>query len=323
MNLTHDDLLREAGIAGFQPEILEKAIRVFELLSGLNSHAYLRPRFVLKGGTAINLFHLDVPRLSVDIDLNYIGSVDRETMLAERPKVEQAIEAVCRRLNLNVRRVPSEHAGGKWRLGYPRSAGRTGTLELDLNFILRAPLWPPILMASRSLCGFRAQGVPVLDLHELIGGKLAALFGRTAARDVFDAWNLLDRDDLDVQKLRLAFVVYGGVNRRDWRTLERDEIHLDPVEVERNLVPVVRQGTAPPRAELRAWTERLIHETRERIAQVIPLCEHERAFLDRLNDHGVISPELITQDARLRGVIASHPGLLWKAENVRRRVERD
>lgn len=317
MNLTHDELLREAGATGFQVEILEKVFRLFDLLEGLRAHAYLRPRLVLKGGTAINLFHLDVPRLSVDIDLNYIGAVDRATMLAERPKVEQAIEAVCRRLDLGVRRIPSERAGGKWRLGYQRSAGGTGTLELDLNLILRAPLWAPIVMASRPLGGFRAEGVPVLDIHELIGGKLAALFGRTAARDVFDAWTLLGRDGLDVDKLRLAFVVYGGVNRRDWRTLERDEIHLDPVEVERNLLPVQRQGSAPARTELRVWTERLVQETRERLAQVLPLRDHERAFLDRLNDHGVISPELITEDGRLRGVISTHPGLLWKAENVR------
>ena len=50
---------------------------------------------------------------------------------------------------------------------------------------------------------------------------------------------------------------------------------------------------------------------------MLPLWENEREFLDRLNDHGEISPELLTEDGRLRGVIASHPGLLWKAENVR------
>jgi hypothetical protein len=39
----------------------------------------------LKGGTALNLFHFDVPRLSVDIDLNYVGAIERDTMLAENP----------------------------------------------------------------------------------------------------------------------------------------------------------------------------------------------------------------------------------------------
>ena len=47
-------------------------------------------RLVLKGGTALNLFLFDLPRLSVDIDVNYIGSADRDVMLEERPTVDRA-----------------------------------------------------------------------------------------------------------------------------------------------------------------------------------------------------------------------------------------
>ena len=57
-----------------------------------------------------------MPRLSVDIDLNYIVAVDREAMLAERPQVEQAVHAVFSREGMTVTRLPDEHAGGKWRL---------------------------------------------------------------------------------------------------------------------------------------------------------------------------------------------------------------
>lgn len=88
------DLQREAEATGFRGEALEKVVRLLELLEGFRSHPFLKSRIGLKGGTALNLFVFDVPRLSVDIDLNYIGAVDRDAMLAERPKVEQAIEAV-------------------------------------------------------------------------------------------------------------------------------------------------------------------------------------------------------------------------------------
>lgn len=182
---TLDQLQRASSEAGFPADGLEKVLNLLGLLDGIRSHPYLRTRLALKGGTALNLFEFDVPRLSVDIDLNYIGAADRETMLAERPEVERAIEAVCGRQDLTVKRVPAEHAGGKWRLGYSRAAGGTGTLELDLNFVLRVPLWPVQLRESRVLAGESARAVPVLDVHELIGGKLAALFGRSAARDVY------------------------------------------------------------------------------------------------------------------------------------------
>ncbi len=56
----------------------------------------------------------NIPRLSVDIDLNYIGVVEREKMLADRPKVDQAVGAVFSREGFTVKKVPIEHAGGKW-----------------------------------------------------------------------------------------------------------------------------------------------------------------------------------------------------------------
>jgi len=54
-----------------------------------------------------------VPRLSVDVDLNYVGAADRESMLAERPKLELALQAVCGREGLTVKSLPAERAGGK------------------------------------------------------------------------------------------------------------------------------------------------------------------------------------------------------------------
>jgi hypothetical protein len=102
-------------------------------------------RFTLNGGTALNLFLFDVPRLSVDADLNYIGAQDRATMMAEREQVERASRAVFAREDFRVQRVPSpdEHAGGKWRLRYRSPIGGEGNLEVDINFMFRVPLWPP------------------------------------------------------------------------------------------------------------------------------------------------------------------------------------
>ena len=126
MMLSHNALLREAAATGFQAEPLEKAARLLQILESIRSHPFLKNRLALKGGTALNLFLSDVPRLSVDVDLNYTGASDRETMLLERPQVEQALQAVFGRLGLRVRRVPTEHAGGKWRLSYETLSGRPG-----------------------------------------------------------------------------------------------------------------------------------------------------------------------------------------------------
>lgn len=112
MTLERQDLEREAAATGFRADTLEKVLWLLSLLDALPSHPFLESRIALKGGTALNLFIFDVPRLSVDIDLNYVGARDRDTMLAERPRLEQAVQAVCQRQGLTVRHVPTEHAGG-------------------------------------------------------------------------------------------------------------------------------------------------------------------------------------------------------------------
>jgi len=274
--LTEAELAREAAETRFQMDPLEKVILLLELLESLRSHPFLKPRIALKGGTALNLFVFDAPRLSVDIDLNYVGTSDLETMLSDRPKVEQALEAVCGRLGIQVRRIPSDHAGGKWRLSYTGVSGRPGTLELDVNFMLRTPLWPHAAIDSRPVGSFRVTQVPVLDLHELAAGKLAALFSRRASRDVFDARELLHRGGFDRSRLRTGFVVYGGINRRDWRTVSVDDVRADPREVDRQLLPVLRGGVAPATEHLWEWTDSLVSACRDLLSVVLPFEPNER-----------------------------------------------
>ena len=317
MRLTAHELAREAAATGFQTEPLEKVILLLELLEAIRSHPFLKERVALKGGTALNLFRFDVPRLSVDIDVNYIGAVDRAGMLADRPKLEQALHAVCGRVGVQPRRVPSDHAGGKWRLNFNRVAGGTSTLEMDVNFLLRTPLWPVTRANSRPVGAFQATDIPVLDIHELAAGKLAALLSRTASRDLFDASQLLRGGGLDADKLRLAFVVFGGTSRKDWRTVSVDDVRVDVAEADAMLLPLLRGHETPRRSDLAVWTRALTADCQELLSMVLPLAEHEQEFLESLNGKGEITAEVLTEDRRLRDVIRTHPGLLWKALNVR------
>ena len=319
MKVSREKLLAEARATGFRPEVLEKVIQLVHLLESLRSHPYLKSRLALKGGTALNLFVFDLPRLSVDIDLNYVGSVDRESMLAERPKVEQAVQAVFAREGLSISRQPTDHAGGKWRLRYESSLGEGGNLEVDLNFMLRVPLWPVTVTDSRPVGSYRARDIAVLDVHELAGGKLAALLSRHASRDLFDTHQLLTTVRTDPSQLRLAFVLYGGMNRKDWRTVTVDDVGFEQRELEDQLTPVLsRDALERVRGGERAWAQRLIDECRAALSVVLPLADAERQFLDRLLDEGEVRPDLLTSDGELAARISSHPMLQWKAVNVRK-----
>jgi hypothetical protein len=322
MKLDHEQLQRTASELGTRAEPLERVLRLIDLLDAIRMHPLLGDRLVLKGGTALNVFLFDLPRLSVDIDLNYIGASDRETMLTERPEVEESLGAVCRSRGIRVRRSPTNHAGGKWRLAFDRAAGGTGMLELDVNFLLRVPLWPPVRRDSPRVLGVQAHDVPLLDLHELAAGKLAALFGRTASRDLFDAARLLAMKDLDPTKLRIAFVAYGAMSRVDWRTLAIDDITLNTDDAVHRLLPLLRGEHVPGRQTIESWCRDLVERTRSGLSLVLPLTTDEMGFLDRLNGEGDVRPELLTDDAELRWRIGIHPAIQWKSLNVRQHRNR-
>ena len=321
MRLSTEGLRAEAGRSGFRPEVLEKVHRLLDVLDGMRRHPYLKSRIALKGGTALNLFVFDVPRLSVDIDLNYIGSLDRETMLAERATFEGAINAVAGRLGLTLRRAPDDaHAGGKWRLWYESTLGQGGTLELDINYMYRVPLWPIHALDSRPVGSRQVREIPVLDIHELAGGKLAALLARGASRDLFDAHHLLTRHDLHRERLRTTFVLYGAMNRRDWREVTVDDVRFDAKELQNRLLPVIAANRAEELTDVTGWARQLVAECRDALSMLLPLTDSEREFLDRILDHGEIRGDILGLDQRLKEIVQQHPALLWKAHNVRNRA---
>ena len=85
------ELEKVARETGFIRDNLEKVIRLSNILEFLVSNDNLKGKVVLKGGTAINLTVFDMPRLSVDIDLDYCINSDKDTMMADRTVIGQEI----------------------------------------------------------------------------------------------------------------------------------------------------------------------------------------------------------------------------------------
>ena len=318
MRFTVSEILPTARANGFNEEVVEKVLHLLHLLTTLNTHPSLKGKWVLKGGTALNLFVFRHPRLSVDIDLNYIGALGREEMLAERPRIEQAAQAVFSREGFAIRKVPVEHAGGKWRLNYASYTGQSRNLDVDLNFMFRQPLWELHHADSHPFGDFQAKGIPVLDIHELVAGKLSALFSRRQARDLFDCHRVLHTDDLQHDRLRIAFVVYGGMNRKDWRTVSVEDVEYNGAEFERQLGPTLREPKLREQAALAEYGAHLVEECKRALCAVLPFTDTERAFLDLLLDDGKIDAKILTSEATLRERIQAQSLLQWKAFNVRR-----
>ena len=90
MSVSREFLQRAAAETGFETGVLEKVARLGEFAGDVTRHPLLGDALALKGGTALNLCWGHPTRLSVDLDYNYVGTVDRDGMLEARPTIERA-----------------------------------------------------------------------------------------------------------------------------------------------------------------------------------------------------------------------------------------
>ena len=158
----------------------------------------------LKGGTAINLFFRDLPRLSVDLDLTYVKVAGRDESLAE---IREALERISAEV---VKSLPGT--------GVSREAIRTGKLvvreratrvTVEVNTVLRGTVLPPLRTRARPAVEnlFGDLEASVLSFEDCFAGKLVAALDRQHPRDLFDVNLLLAAEGL-TRPLLDAFVVY-------------------------------------------------------------------------------------------------------------------
>ncbi len=309
MKTSKQELLRASQIGKFHPEILEKVWWLFEILEEISKHPFLQNRIALKGGTALNLFYFNVPRLSVDIDLNYVGSTERSKMLLERPMLEKALGSVFSKIGIVTRRIPQKHAGGKWQLKYPSHLSGQGNLEVDLNYMFRLPIYDLERKASWSVGGHKAKNVLLVNYKEIVAGKLTALLARQTSRDLFDAYNLLMDENLNYNQLRLLLCVYGAMSSIDFRTISSDNIAFERKELSQKLISVLRIDQQQWKNNAASFVEKC----REKLGNILPFVNQERKFLDLIYDEGRIEAFLLTQDSNLIERIQNQPLLKWKS----------
>ena len=171
--------------------------------------------FALKGGTALNFFHLNMPRLSVDIDLTFLPIKARDETLKDITnslgRISDSVERLfplCQIQKLKIKETDST---------YKLIIKSQGSLiKIEPNLILRGSCYPPI---SKPLCKnacdiFKMEmEIPVLSFADLYGGKICAALDRQHPRDLFDIKLLSEAGGLN-EEISQAFVVYLASHNR-------------------------------------------------------------------------------------------------------------
>ncbi|TVQ24666.1 MAG: nucleotidyl transferase AbiEii/AbiGii toxin family protein [Spirochaetaceae bacterium] len=164
--------------------------------------------FALKGGTAINLFYRDMPRLSVDIDLVYTPIKAREDSLREitdgMSRMGRLISERIPRAKVHYIRLGRTDAVVKLVVRLDRSV-----VKIELSPVLRGTVYPSSL---RRICpsaeaAFGFAEVPVVSFEDLFAGKIVAALDRQHPRDLFDVKLLLENEGITA-RLKEAFLVY-------------------------------------------------------------------------------------------------------------------
>ena len=206
----HRYFARIANQTGFRSGPLETVFRLAQLLGAID--ARFGNELSLRGGTALNLLHLDVPRLSVDIDLDYVGTADAEQARQRRPELLAELEALADAAGYEPTQERASYSMAHLRLPYVDADSRPAFLKLDINFIDRVPVLPPQRLPVRHLFGddLRVSEMQTFASAELAAAKTIALARRALARDLFDVAMLAELPGIDDELLRTVLVVRGA-----------------------------------------------------------------------------------------------------------------
>jgi len=187
--------------------------RQVELLIRLLPHVAKHEVFALKGGTAINLFVRDLPRLSVDIDLAYLPLDARDKAL---PAIQSALGTIARDIQSTIPGIEINATN----LDETDSLRLTLRLDgnvviIELSPVLRGTVWPvetrSVVRAVEDTFGYAEM--PVVSFNDLFAGKICAALDRQHPRDLFDIKSLLANEGISRDLFR-TFLVYLISHRR-------------------------------------------------------------------------------------------------------------
>lgn len=170
--------------------------------------------FALKGGTAINLFLRDMPRLSVDIDLAYLPIEDREVSLDAIDKALGEISADIEQHVPHIKIHASVLRGTDSRVKLV-VLQNSASIKIEVTPVLRGSVYPtePQELSDRATEIFGYAKTSVLSFEDLYAGKICAALDRQHPRDLYDVYWLLENEGIS-ERLKNAFLVYlMGHNR--------------------------------------------------------------------------------------------------------------
>lgn len=301
---------KQAKELGFVRDTYEKVCRLTDILKFFENDALLGNSLALKGGTAINLTIFNLPRLSVDIDLDFSKNVTRDEMMATRSIINDRIEKFMKANGyLLSPKSKQYHALDSFVYEYSNSGGMKDNIKVEINYMLRCHVLETEQRHFES--SWEPIGVSVLSVApiEIFASKIVALINRTAPRDLYDIYNLVKFgliDESEEPLLRKCVVFYSAIGAEsppfEFQFNTIDQVTQNRIKTD--LYPVLRNkdkfDLKTAQMQVKAWLESLLK-----------LEDNEQEFLDAFRNK-TYQPELLFESTEIVESIRNHPMALWK-----------
>ena len=290
---------------------LEKVVRLLDVLKFISIE--LDPygdKLVLKGGTAINLMYTNLARLSVDIDLDYIGSLDKEKASQDRDIIMDALDNYMISEDYEI----SSKSRGSIILAsrtytFTNASHNKDNIKVEINFIDRIHICPSV---RKQINYFEKEVmVQTLRLEELFGMKICALIDRSKPRDLFDVnklkKNMVFINEDKLRKITVFYMSLDGIFDVNEDTFD-SIMAIGQEDIKKELLPVLAKNTKFDLAE-----------TKEDISflnDLLLLTDNEKKYLEEFSK-GNFDPYLLFEPIDAERAV-KHPMAKWRAGNLKK-----
>jgi len=303
---------------GFARDAFEKMSRLTEILQYVSADSELNSLLALKGGTAINLALFELPRLSVDIDLDLAENLSKEETADTRIRIRELLDRYMEAEGYTLgNKTRHSYVLDAFICSYINAAGNNDNIKIDINYIQRCHVLPTTMLVTRTGGAFPVFSIRTLHPIEIFAGKINALLTRGAARDLFDVNMMIKSVPFDKEELTLlrkCVVYYCAISGN-----AANEISFKIMDAitERNIRTSLSQMT---RNTEKLDFESVKSQVSSYLSDYLVLSDKESSFLKWFHA-GRYEPQLLFDDPEIIKRIENHPMVKWRLQHIQERKD--
>lgn len=256
-----------------------------------------------------------MPRLSVDIDLDFAKNCSREEMIKARKNINDEILAYMSNEGYILKPgSKSPHTLDSWVFGYINAGGNPDNIKIEINYSDRCHVLP---MEERTISIDFLGDIRVCALApmELFASKFNALISRAAVRDIYDVYGMIQANLFEtmeeralLRKILVFYLAVGSSCKAEEVTLDIKNIkHIEKLsfsQVRAHLLPVLSRKE---KFDFNAVKEQVLSF----LGSFLSFTEDERKFIEHFNQREY-RPDILFNESSIVERITSHPMALWK-----------